>query len=48
MGMYHCPVCSCMVLAGQPHYACIDPECPYYDEEARRWLETHEHEPPSE
>lgn len=26
IGMYHCPVCSCMVLAGMEH-AAHDPEC---------------------
>ncbi len=31
-GMYHCPDCGCMVLAGRPHGACwaeFDDECPY-------------------
>ena len=32
IGMYHCPVCGCMVIAATEHGPCIDEECPFYDE----------------
>lgn len=32
IGMFHCPCCGCMIIAGFTHPPCIDEECPYYDE----------------
>lgn len=32
IGMYHCPECGCMVVAGLDHGECVmEPDCPYYD-----------------
>ena len=35
IGMYHCPDCGAMVIAGRPHpklcQLCIDREHPYFD-----------------
>lgn len=40
MGMFHCSVCGCMVIAGMPHGACVlNPECPYFDEEEERRMD---------
>ena len=29
IGMYHCPVCDCMILAGLPHIVCDINVCEY-------------------
>ncbi len=30
MGMFHCPTCGCMIIAGWPHVTCdVDDGCGY-------------------
>lgn len=32
LGMFHCPFCGCMVVAGVVHGPCFKSLCPAYDE----------------
>lgn len=34
LGMFHCPDCACMVIAGLPHGAC-EPDCSMADDDDR-------------